>query len=383
MNRTIPNPDLSPRTHVSIASLKLAPGGRSSIGLSRRARNWLVMLSDPLRPPASLPPTMLPPDDLNELFAQAESQGVLAIVLRNFQSATDDARYEPVIAAATARHRNVIGLSLMIEHRARALLRQVREQDLPATVVKGPIFARRLYSEKVLRRFTDLDVLVAPEAIGRLEAILRRQGFELAEEPRPAAREWKWVHRDYPDVMVEVQCDLVHAPSLRAAMSLAYRDLVLGRDSAAAARPAALLVTAAIHGSCHQYERLLHVLDMCQAARLFNAGDDLRELKALIGRTGARFAAVTGLQLAGRIFSEPRCLALARALGPVRHAALAGRLIDRSVIASSMGRGRWMHSWRRSAYRALLKRGRPGPPQADDPTIAGIAAASPIGDAGA
>ena len=64
-------------------------------------------------------------------------------------------------------------------------------------------------------------MLVAPAAEPRLAALLTTCGYELADDPTaPVRNEWKWVKRDNPTLMIEVHTDLVHAPSLRASLSL-------------------------------------------------------------------------------------------------------------------------------------------------------------------
>jgi hypothetical protein len=77
----------------------------------------------------------------------------------------------------------------------------------------------------------------------------------------------------------------------------------------------------------------------------------------MIGRTGARLAAVIGLELAGTIFQDSRCLEIASALKPARYSRLAGRLLGKAVITSTMGDRRALYSWRRQIVRELMKRG--------------------------
>jgi hypothetical protein len=185
-----------------------------------------------------------------------------------------------------------------------------------------------------------------------MSALLVAQGFKLAEqEYEPDRREWKWLHRDNDALMVEVQTNLVHAPSLSKALSLTYEGI-----AGIAQTPAAQLIIAVIHGSLGgHFDKLRHAVDICQAARALATAADEHRFEELVRRTGARLAAKTGLALAGRLFNEPRCLEVARALGPQRHAGLARLLIDRSVVISTTLKVRSLHSWRRQAFRQLLK----------------------------
>jgi hypothetical protein len=236
-------------------------------------------------------------------------------------------------------------------------MRRARAAGIRATIVKGPVFADRLYAERALRRFTDIDILVAPEDVGALGEALAAEGFTLHEANPPAdPKGWKWVDGEHEAVTVEVQTDLVHAASLRSSLALRYRDLVGEKGTDDPSRPAALLAVASIHGAAHQFDRLLHVVDICQAARRLTEGGELGDFADMVARCGARFAAVAGLDLAGRLFDEPRCRAIAASLAPVRRRMVARSALSGAVLASTMSRRRSLHSWRRSLFREMLKR---------------------------
>jgi hypothetical protein len=283
--------------------------------------------------------------------------GVLAPVLRNAgreRLLVDAAAIE---REAVARRNAATGFSLMLRQRAERVMRRARAAGLRATVVKGPVFADGLYADRALRRFTDIDVLVAPEDVGALGEALAAEGFTLREaNPSGAPKEWKWVDGEHEAVAVEVQTDLVHAASLGSSLALRHGDLVGEKGTDDPARPAALLAVASIHGAAHQFDRLLHVVDICQAARRLGDGEELGDFVDIVERCGARFAAVAGLDLAARLFDEPRCRAIAAALAPVRQRGLARSVLSGAVVASTMSRRRPLHSWRRSLFREMLKR---------------------------
>jgi hypothetical protein len=79
----------------------------------------------------------------------------------------------------------------------------------------------------------------------------------------------------------------------------------------------------------------------------------------LVKAANARFVAVAGLELAGRIFREPRCTSIARELGSVSYTGLAGLLLGKGSVMSTMDENRARHGWRRQAFRWLMKRGNP------------------------
>jgi hypothetical protein len=315
---------------------------------------WLIHWADPLGPRSPPPRRALSPGELGRLIEAAEAHGVLAAVLRGV-AAADSGRNPEILQAAMDRHNAAVGFSLMLLQQADALMRHLG--GVPATIVKGPVFARRLYPARTLRRFTDIDILVAGDAVPALAEPLGRLGFRLAEaHPEDEPQEWKWLHRERDDTMIEVHRNLVHAHSLRGAMSLAYADIAEDELPDASERPATLLVIAGVHGATHNFERLLHVTDVLQAARAVSSPGDESHLERLVRRTRARLAVVAGLDLAGRLFGEERCLALARALRPVRYATAARWLTGRAFVVSAMDGRRDRHAWRRTIFRELLKR---------------------------
>lgn len=320
--------------------------------LTSTLHDWIVYCADPLGSRARPPCRPLPPERIGDLIKQAEAHGVLGALLQNFPAFSDDPEFEAGRNAARDRNRINVVFSLLLEREADALMADVR--GLPVAIVKGPVFARHLYPSASLRCFTDIDMLAAPEALPRIDAALADHGFRLAESH---PRECKWLHRDNDSVMVEVQTDLVHAESLHEVMSLPYQVIAAAPDAAEA-----LLLVALVHGGGHQYERLQQVVDICQAARALQGGAGERRFEDMVQAANARFIAVAGLLLANRIFGEPRCGEIARALGPVRYRRMADLLLDRTVIMSTMDHRRARHGWRRQAFRWLIRRGGPRQP---------------------
>ena len=313
--------------------------------------NWIVHCADPFGSIARQPAGRLLPECVDELIEQADAHGVLGALLQNFPSFATDPAFATGLKAAQRRHRENAAFSLMLTREAGVLMASVR--DVAAAVVKGPVFARTIYPKTSLRCFTDIDVLIEPAALARMDEALADLGFRMAESnPASGPREWKWLHRDNERVMVEVQTDLIHAYHLRDVMSLPFSVIADKPDG-----PAALLLVALVHGGGHQYERLQHVVDICQAARALQGDGEERRFEALIQAANARFVAVVGLGLAHRIFREPRCREIARALGPVRHQRLAGVLLDQAVVMSTMDARRARYGWRRQAFRWLIKQG--------------------------
>ena len=337
------------RAELSSIARRATPILDASNPKSRRAiSDWLLHCADPLGPRTAPPRRALSLEEARELVTQADQHGVLPAVLRHFPPFQGDAAFAAVKADALTLHRSKLTFSLMLRAHGEALI--AAAAGLPVVVVKGPVFSRTIYPSSGLRNFTDIDLLIAPEAEPQLARVLAQHGFELAEYD-PDRQERKWLHRDNDALMIEVHTNLVHHPELRKNMSISHEDL-----AGIAETPAALLTVAAVHGALERYELLRQVVDVCQAARKVDTAEEEHRFEALVQQTGTRFAAIAGLDLAYRLLGEPRCRELARGLGPARYTTLARLLLGRSAITSTMVRARFLHSWRRQGFRILLKR---------------------------
>jgi hypothetical protein len=115
-------------------------------------------------------------------------------------------------------------------------------------------------------------------------------------------------------------------------------------------------MVAIIHGAAqHQFETLRQVVDILQAARGIATAADEEQLAKIVAHTGGRLAAVAGLNLAWRIFGEPRCRELARGLEPVRFGLLTRLLLNRAAILSTTTQRDVYYRWRRHGLRELMK----------------------------
>lgn len=289
---------------------------------------------------------------MQTLVAEAEMHGVLPALVRNFPGFCEAAEYDAVREDALARRRMTFGQVVILRRYADDLIAATR--GLPVTVVKGATFARTIYPDAALRSFTDVDLLVAPSAVSQVYAHLESRGFELVAFDEQAERlEAKWALIADPCIMVEVHTNMVHHPGLRRSMSLTFDDLADDLEGSSGH-----LTIAVLHGALHQYERLQQLVDIVQAARGITTVDDERKFERMVTRAGGRLAAIMGLELAHRLFDKPRCLEIARGLGPERYLRRSRMLISPRVACTTKSAERPLHSWRRSAFRALLKRNR-------------------------
>lgn len=315
--------------------------------------NRLILLSDPeCRDPS--PGNGMDAGRLNRLFILAESHGVLGPVLANLRR-PDEPAPQAVFDAAVSRHNAAIGLCLMLRQMATSVMDGVIAAGVPAIIVKGPLFARHLYARPSLRTYSDIDFLARGSGLDWVRDGLLARGLMPVREIDRSMREWKFYGPDHPHMAIEVHSDLVHSPSVGAQMRLTYSDIVESDASDSASSPAALLMVAAVHGAAHQFDRLRQVTDIIQAARRLSDSADERRLQEISQKTGARFALVAALQIAGRIYDERRCREIAEALGPIERSRLVQWLINGAVVVAMQPRSRKIYRWRRTVFREMLK----------------------------
>lgn len=309
----------------------------------------LLHFADPLEPVSGSPRISLSSQQLRKLMLKADAHGVLPATLRHFPISAENLEMERVCVEANSRRIQALARSTMLAWHAESIVSA--DKALAATVVKGPVFAQRLYPPR-LRSFADIDILAATEALPQLAAILHSQGFLRVEGLDPRRMEDIWVHHENEVLIVETHTDLVHSARNREAFSLTYDDIEGNADA-----PGTLLVIAIIHGCIHYFALLRHAVDICQAARALKTTAEESRFESLVDRAQMRLGAVVGLMLAWRLFGEVRCIEVARALGPIRAFRFARLLIEGSVLSAPMNSWIIYNSWRRFVFRELLRYG--------------------------
>jgi hypothetical protein len=341
--------------------------------MTRKVEAWLARLSDPAGPNARWTP---PPFKISEsasldaLVDEASHHNVRPVVVRNLGASlraapqavlTGDAGrarqiVEAVMAKANAARLQDLGRSVLLAEAAREILTKVIEQTLPAAQVKGVDFAENAYGGLHNRTFSDIDLLVRPDAEPALADVLTELGYR-AIDPRQGRDDYterQWTRRDAHGGanLVEVHTDLVHAPELRARQTLTY-DLY-ATPEVGGITPAARMVLAGLHGATsHLFGRLQYVVDGLMIAR---SGVDGQELRERARRSNATLAVATMLRLTEAIYGCPSSAGLLAALDKPPFGSFERLLITPDMVVSAKSRHRWRHLPRRYAYRWLMQR---------------------------
>jgi hypothetical protein len=251
------------------------------------------------------------------------------------------------------------GQNLLLSSHASRIAAAFASESIPASVVKGPVFARRLYRQPADRSFTDIDILVAPSSLAASFATLERLGFSPAPDANRGGQEhgeYKWLLPGNDLILVEIQTNLIHSPNLGAGIRLSHAD-VLAAGGGDAEDATALLLEAAVHAAAgHQFERLQLAVDVLQAARGAAGPIDRKRLARVAHASGSIVAVQAALDLVAELFAEPSACELANALAPAPWRRLRRGLVSPGVVLRAQARAGSRDSWRRRALREIIRR---------------------------
>lgn len=155
-----------------------------------------------------------------------------------------------------------------------------------ALLLKGPVLERSLYGGASVRRYSDVDLLVAPDSLPAAEEVLRELGFE---RPHPRAVEGEDPHaihwlRGADPVWVDLHRTVrgVNAPDARVWEVLAGRteSIELFGVAVDTPGPGAIALLVVLHAAQHGagWRRGTDDLDRAAAALPEAAWDEAREL---------------------------------------------------------------------------------------------------------
>ena len=321
--------------------------------LTPAAADWLLCCAHP-DPFSHSPSYLLPIDEIDAILDAAELHGVGPACIRLLQTVAA----APTIRAAQNRLGYQAAQELMLCHHGEGIVQALRAAGVDAMIIKGPVFARRLYHRDISRTFTDIDILIRVGDRDAASRIMRERGFTQHEPAYRAKKDYsedQWSRSEPAHIPVEVHGNLVHNPQLRAAMSVTYAD-VLAAGNGDGEDATALLFVAAAHGAIsHQFDRLQHLVDVALAASGAAGSIDSDRLATTAASTGTKAAVYAALVVAGNLLAVPACHDIASQLRPSRYDRFAARLITHSTVLQARSSERSASSWRRKAFRQALR----------------------------
>ena len=336
--------------------------------LSPAQEKLLIKLADP-EAPADWGKDVSAGDLLAEL-ANAEFHGVLPIVLRKFREYGDanlpkDARLLQKLTELRDQMTTATGQSMLLQYHGDRIMKALAAKGIPARIVKGPVFARRLYRQLADRPFTDIDILVAPTSIEAANRTIAECGFVLGsgEAESHELQEFKWLEKENSSLLIELHGNLVHDTGMRRRLSLGFRELQ-AIDGGETDTPAALLTIAIVHAAGgHKFHRLQLCVDVLQGLRALRSQEEEARVLEAARMTGIELELATVLNVTGRLFGAPRAIELADRIKPDLSIRLAKWLITGNMLLRVNSREKLRSRLSRDAFRWVqrLARARPYP----------------------
>ncbi len=289
---------------------------------------WLLAACDPQTGP-SPPLGCLRQADLERLIEAAERHAVLGAVLRSLARwqavaspflAAERATCEQQLQAAQTRLLQRVGRTLGLRQIAVQALAALAAQRIPCCILKGQDFADRLYPDRSLRTYSDVDVLVPREAFGEADAVLRNMDFvpQLPERKYAAEQYGQISYLSAGDARwsLELHWNLINSPAQRHRCSLTWNDLhMLAPASAGQPHrlcPNSLMVLACVHACLgHRFDSLQQLCDIRQIARGSAGALDLELLADMSGQLRCGASLAWSLNLVMRLLGCPEAAHLA------------------------------------------------------------------------
>ncbi|RRI01170.1 hypothetical protein EH240_15875 [Mesorhizobium tamadayense] len=307
-------------------------------------------------------------DSLKALLANGEFHGVLPIMLRKLRERGDaglpeDAALRQKLAELRDQATLATGQSMLLQYHGDRIMKALAAKGVPARIVKGPVFARKLYRHAADRPFTDIDILVDPGSIGEANKTIGERGFKLAsgEAESHELQEFKWLEKENSSLLIELHGNLVHDTGMRRRLSLGFRELNI-IDGGEADTPASLLAIAIVHAAGgHKFHRLQLCVDVLQGVRALQSPEAEARLLEAARMTGIELELATVLNVTGRLFEEPRAIELAGRIKPDLSIRLAKWLITGNMLLRVNSRDKMRSRLSRDAFRWVQRLARPKP----------------------
>ncbi|WP_149790648.1 nucleotidyltransferase family protein [Mesorhizobium sp. NFR06] len=334
--------------------------------LSPAQEKLLINLADPEAPAEW--GKELSASGLTAMLANAEFHGVLPIVLRKFRERGDadlpkDAALLQKLDELRDQATTATGQSMLLQYHGDRIMKALAAKGIPARIVKGPVFARKLYRQAADRPFTDIDILVDPASIDEANRTIAECGFELAsgEAESRELQEFKWLEKENSSLLIELHGNLVHDTGMRRRLSLGFRELQ-AIDNGETDTPAALLTIGIVHAAGgHKFHRLQLCVDVLQGVRALKSPEEESRLLEAARMTGIELELATVLNVTGCLFGAPRAIALADRIEPDLSIRLAKWLITGNMLLRVNSRERLRSRLSRDVFRWVQRLARPRP----------------------
>ena len=312
--------------------------------MANQMTTMLAKLADPEAPAIDVPE-----QELNALLALANLHRVGNILWRKFGSNVESQEGEQTLAR--------VGQSMLLDSLRHDIMDGFKEKGVSACIVKGPVFAQRLYTSTSDRLFTDIDLLIDPVDMPKALLTMTQLGYNRptkAWDNSDRDMEYKFYHPDHPIVLIELHGNLVHYPLLRRRASFGLRDLLQAGEGDGEA-PNALLATAIVHATLgHKIDHIQMLVDVLQATRNLPR-DDYENAAAILTKMKLGLECAVCLSVVGQFFDDAAVNEFANHFKNSIRAKLGKFLITPEVVVQAQGSEIHKGSWRRRKTFRMLQ----------------------------
>ncbi len=110
-------------------------------------------------------------------YAMVVKNRVYPIVYKNLKKLNTSAVNEQILVRLENDYKKSQFFTLLQAKELIKVMEQLKQQEIQAVSIKGPLLARSIYQDVFLRVSRDLDILVAPSEIHEVEKILLKMGY--------------------------------------------------------------------------------------------------------------------------------------------------------------------------------------------------------------
>lgn len=286
--------------------------------------------------------------DKKTLFELAADHGVSTILWRKFGSDPES----PEGVQTFYR----LGLAMLLESLHEEISTALNNKGINACVVKGPVFAERLYDYENDRPFTDIDLILDTKSMKEAIKVMESIGYVLYDKMQDKSdfhMEYKFHHKKHPKVLIELHGNMVHYTLLRQHATFGINEL-LEAGSGDGKAPTALLATAIVHATLgHKIDKLQILVDVLQAVRKLPP-DSYEDVAATLTRLRLGLECVVCLSVVEKLFEDKAVAELASHFRCGIRGHLGRCLVSpRSVIYAQSRKKQWGSWLRRKTFRLL------------------------------
>jgi hypothetical protein len=325
--------------------------------LDSRAAEALRLLSDPELDDTSVLPSV-DSAQAGTLVRAAAVHGTMSTSYRHLRERGGSSALAAAFEAAETKILSAIAGSVRLRRWSERIVQAFNAEGIAHALIKGPVFAARLYRHPSDRIFTDIDIVVPPDSLPCAAASLKGLGFTPVDFPgRDAAGhcEFKWTLQSDPAITAELHTNLIHSAQLRRRISVDF-ETISKAGNGDPGEATGLLFVAGVHAaSGHQFDRLALLVDIAQAVRGISGGIDVERLRSVCRASGTLRAVAAALSLTGRMYPQTECALLANSLMP-GSAPLEWRLVSPDTVFKAQSVSGRTVAWRRKVLRQLVAR---------------------------